>query len=189
MSDKEIIIEIVCRAFADNPRINAMVKKKNKERNIRMMAEYAYNLISKINGVYLSADKSTVIFYYKKSAYKKDFGDTIQYIRMFLTCIRPSQLFKTLKREKFIETKRLAIPDYVYVWILGSVPGNKSLHGLADIRDRLWSASAETGLPILIETTVEKVLKLYKYVGFEIYNQWYDESADINLWFLKRDVA
>jgi hypothetical protein len=82
-----------------------------------------------------------------------------------------------------------AIPDYVYVWILGSVPGNKSLHGLADIRDRLWSASAETGLPILIETTVEKVLKLYKYVGFEIYNQWYDESADINLWFLKRDVA
>jgi hypothetical protein len=187
MSDKEIIIEIVCRAFADNPRINAMIKKGEKERRIRIMAEYAYDLIRKLNGVYLSSDKSTVIFYYKKSEYKRDLVDILKYIRMFLLCIRPSQLLKTIKREKLIASQRPDIPDYIYVWILGSVPENKSLRGLADIRDRLWSTSEESKLPILIETTVEKVLKLYKYVGFEIYHEWYDEKAELNLWFLKRE--
>ncbi len=187
MTDKEIIIEIVCRAFADNPRINTMIKKGKREQRIRIMAEYAYYLINKINGVFLSSDKTTVIFYYKKSAYKRDLVAILRYIRMFLLCIRPSQFFKTIKREKFIESQRPAIPDYIYVWILGSVPENKSLKGLADIRDRLWTVSRESKLPILIETTVEKVLKLYKYVGFELYHEWYDETADLNLWFLKRE--
>lgn len=186
MSDKEIILEIVCRAFADNPRVNAVIRKGKKEKRIRIMAEYAHDLVGKLKGVYLSADKSTVIFYYKQSEYKRGFWDNLKYIRMFLLCIKPSQLFKTMKREKFIASLR-PVPDYIYVWILGSVPGNKSLRGLADIRDRLWAASSESKLPILIETTVEKVIKLYKYVGFEIYHHWYDESADINLWFLMRE--
>ena len=187
MSDKEIILDIVCRAFADNPRINAMIKRGKKEKRISIMAEYAYSLINGLNGIYLSSDKTTVIFYYKKSGYRRDLLHTFLYIRMFFLCIKPSQLFKTLKREKFIESNRLNIPDYIYVWILGSVPENKSLKGLADIRNRLWSVSVEWELPILIETTVEKVLKLYKYVGFEVYHHWYDDTADINLWFLKRD--
>ena len=186
MSDKEIIVKIVCRAFADNPRINAIIRKGKKDERIRIMAEYAYDLVNKLKGVYLSSDKSTVIFYYKHSEYKRGFIDNLKYIRMFLLCIKPSQLFKTLKREKFIASLR-PVPDYIYVWILGSVPENKSLRGLADIRDRLWTASNESKLPILIETTVEKVIKLYKYVGFEIYHHWYDESADINLWFLMRE--
>lgn len=114
MTDKEIIVEIVCRAFADNPRINAMIKKGDKERRIRIMAEYAYDLICKLNGVYLSSDKSTVIFYYKKSEYKRDLVDILKYIRMFLLCIKPSQLLKTLKREKFIASQRPDIPDYMY---------------------------------------------------------------------------
>ena len=44
---------------------------------------------------------------------------------------------------------------------------NTSIRGLADIRDHLFGLSEKLQLPILIETTVEKVLKLYKYVGFE----------------------
>ena len=37
-----------------------------------------------------------------------------------------------------------------------------------------------------METVVEKVIKLYKYVGFEMYNEWHDEDADLNVWFMKR---
>jgi hypothetical protein len=72
--------------------------------------------------------------------------------------------------------------------VLGSDPSKTSIFGLADIRDHLFGLSEKLQIPILIETTVEKLLKLYKYVGFEIYHQWYDKKGDINVWFLERGL-
>jgi hypothetical protein len=187
-TDREIIISIVSRAFEQNPRAVAMMKKKNPTRSVRLMTEYAYSLVEKFDGIYLSEDKTTVLFYYKKSQYKRGFIDYIRYGRMFMQAIRPSQLFPTLKREKHIANLRLDYEDYIYVWVLGSVPDNKSLNGLADIRDHLFGLSEKLQLPILIETTVEKVVKLYRYVGFEEYHKWEDTEAGIDVWFMERKV-
>lgn len=152
------------------------------------MTEYAYNLVDRMDGIYLSEDKTTVLFYYLKSQYKRTLLDYLRYGIMFSKAIRPSQFFPTMKREKYIASLRPDYEDYIYVWILGSVPNNKSLKGLADIRDHLFGLSEKLQLPILIETTVEKVLKLYRYVGFEKYREWYDEQADIKVWFLERKL-
>ena len=187
-TDREIIISIVTRAFEQNPRAVAMMKKKNPARSVRLMTEYAYQLVDKFDGIYLSEDKTTVLFYYKKSQYKRGLIDYIKYGKMFMQAIRPSQLFPTLKREKYIASLRPDYKDYIYVWVLGSVPDNKSLKGLVDIRDHLFGLSEKLQLPILIETTVEKVLKLYRYVGFEEYHKWEDSEAGINVWFLERKL-
>lgn len=187
-SDREIIISIVTRAFEQNPRAVTMMKKKNPARSVRLMTEYAYQLVDKFDGIYLSEDKTTVLFYYKKSQYKRGFIDYLRYGKMFMQAIRPSQLFPTLKREKYIASLRPDYKDYIYVWVLGSVPDNKSLKGLADIRDHLFGLSEKLQLPILIETTVEKVRKLYRYVGFEEYHKWEDSEAGINVWFLERKL-
>jgi len=187
-TDRDIIISIVSRAFEQNPRAVAMMKKKNPSRSVRLMTEYAYQLVEKFDGIYLSEDKTTVLFYYKKSQYKRGFIDYLRYGKMFMKAIRPSQLFPTLKREKYIASLRPDYKDYIYVWVLGSVPNNKSLKGLADIRDHLFGLSETLQLPILIETTVEKVRKLYRYVGFEEYYKWEDNEAGINVWFLERKL-
>jgi hypothetical protein len=187
-SDREIIISIVSSAFEQNPRVVAMMKRRDPARSVRLMTEYAYHLVGKFDGIYLSKDKTTVLFYYRKSAYKRDLVDNLLYGKMFLQAIRPSQLFPTLKREKYILSLRPDYPDYIYVWILGSLPDKTSLRGLADIRDHLFGLSEKLQLPILIETTVEKVLKLYKYVGFEEYHRWNDTEAGINVWFLERKL-
>ncbi len=187
-TDRDIIIYIVSRAFEQNPRAVAMMKKKNPSRSVRLMTEYAYQLVEKFDGIYLSEDKTTVLFYYKKSQYKRGLIDYLRYGKMFMQAIRPSQLFPTLKREKYITSLRPDYEDYIYVWVLGSAPDNKSLKGLADIRDHLFGLSETLQLPILIETTVEKVLKLYRYVGFEEYHKWEDAEAGINVWFLERKL-
>ncbi len=187
-SDRDIVISIVTRAFEQNPRAQAMMKKKNPSRSVRLMTEYAYQLVERFDGIYLSEDKTTVLFYYKKSQYKRGLIDYLRYGKMFIQAIRPSQLFPTLKREKYIVSLRPDYEDYIYVWVLGSVPNNKSFNGLADIRDHLFGLSEKLQLPILIETTVEKVLKLYRYVGFEEYHKWEDSEAGINVWFLERKV-
>lgn len=189
-SDRDIVISVVTRAFEENPRAQAMMKQGNPTRSVRLMTEYAYQLVDKFDGIYLSEDKTTVLFYYRESQYKRKLIDYLRYGKMFLKAIRPSQLFPTLRREKYIKSLRpAAYKDYIYVWVLASVPNNRSLRGLADIRDHLFGLSEKLNLPILIETTVEKVLKLYKYVGFDVYHKWHDEEADIDVWFLERKVA
>jgi len=187
-SDRDIIIGIVTNAFEQNPRAQAMMKQNNPTRSVRIMTEYAYKLVERMDGIYLSEDKTTVLFYYLKSQYHRTLIDYLRYGSMFIKAIKPSQLFPTMKREKFIADLRPAYEDYIYVWVLGSIPNNKSLKGLADIRDHLFGLSEKLQLPILIETTVEKVLKLYRYVGFEEYNQWNDEEAGLNVWFLERKL-
>ena len=153
------------------------------------MTEYAYQLVKKFDGIYLSKDKTTVLFYYRKSQYKRSFVDYLRYGKMFLQAIRPSQLFPTLRREQYIASQRPGYKDYIYVWVLGSVPDNRSLNGLADIRDHLFGLSEQLQLPILIETTVDKVRKLYHYVGFEEYHKWEDTEAGIDVWFLERKIS
>jgi hypothetical protein len=187
-TDREIIISIVSSAFEQNPRVMAMVKKKDPSRNVRLMTEYAYQLVEKFNGVYLSADKTTVLFYYLESQYKRTFIDYLKYAKLFMKAIRPSQLMPTLKREKHIKSLRYDYEDFIYVWILGSDPNKTSIRGLADIRNHLFGLSEKLQLPILIETTVEKVRKLYHYVGFEEYHKWEDTEAGIDVWFLDRKV-
>jgi len=187
-TDREIILSIVSRAFEQNPRAMAMMKLKNPARSIRLMTEYAYRLVERYDGIYLSGDRTTVLFYYRRSQYRRGIIDYIRYGRMFMQAIRLSQLFPTLKREKYIASLRPDYKDYIYVWVLGSVPNNKSLNGLADIRDHLFGLSARLQLPILIETTVEKVRKLYHYVGFEEYHIWEDQKAGITVWFMERKV-
>lgn len=185
-SDKEIILDIVACAFSESPRLLAIMKKGAKEERLRIMAKYAYDLTSKMNGIYLSEDKSTVLIYYRKSQYKRNIYDYYRYLRMFFKCIKPWKALSTLRREKYVKNLRPEIPDYIFVWVLGRDPEVASIRGLADIRDHLFGVSEKTGLPILLKTTVKKVLKLYKYVGFEIYHEFYDETINMPVWFLKR---
>jgi len=186
--DRDIIIDIVSHAFEQNPRAQAMMKKKDPARSVRLMTEYAYDLVEKFNGIYISQDKTTVLFYYLNSQYRRSLTDYLKYGVMFLRAIRPNQLLPTLKREKHIKSLRPKLDDYIYVWVLGSDPKTSSIRGLADIRDHLFGLSDKLKLPILIETTVEKLLKLYNYVGFKEYHKWFDEDAGINVWFLERGL-
>ena len=186
--DRDIVISIVSSAFEQNPRAVAMMKKNNPARSVRLMTEYAYQLVEKFDGVYLSKDKTTVLFYYKKSQYRRGLIDYIRYGKMFMKAIRLSQLIPTLKREKYITSLRSDYEDYIYVWVLGSDPNTTSVRGLADIRDHIFGLSEKLQLPILLETTVEKVRKLYRYVGFEEYHKWEDTEAGIDVWFMERKV-
>ncbi len=187
-TDKEILKEILAGAFAESDRMQAILRKGKTEKRLKIMSAYGYDLCSKFNGIYLSKDKSTAILYWKKSEFKRSFRDWMNYLSMFLRTVRVSKVFSTLEREKLVESHRLDIPDYIYVWILGSDPTRTSIRGLAEIRDHLNDLSEESGIPVLIETTVEKLLKLYRYVGFEVYDEIFDKTSNVPVWFLKKEV-
>ncbi len=187
--EKEAVIDILCKAFMENPRVLSTIKKGRTAERIRIMTVYAYDLVSRQDGVFFSSDRSTAMFYYLKSRKKMDLAQTLRYLRMIARTIRPIKALITLRREQKIDRLREDPEDYIYVWLLGAVPGNRSLKGLIEVRDHLSALQTMHHLPILIETTLEKMLKLYQYVGFKIYRTWTDEKTGVTIWFLKRDYT
>lgn len=187
MSDKDRIVEIISKSFINNPRLTSTLKKGNTEHKIKLMALYAYDFVKKRDGIFLTSDKSTILMYYRKSQEKKDLQDFLNYYGMFFRCIKLSKAWATYKRENYIRKQRPKINDYIYVWVLAALPGTHGLKPLAEIRDQLFGLSNDTKLPIIIETVMPKVLNLYKYVGFEIYYEWYNTVQDFKMWFLKRE--
>lgn len=186
-TDKQILLDIMAGAFRESDRLRPILRKGKKEKRLKIMAAYAYDLSSKFNGIYLSADKTTAIVYWQQSKYKKSLRDHLKYAVMFLRTIKIHKLFETAKREKYVEGRRPDLEDYIYVWLLGKDPETNSIKGLADIRDHLNELVEELQIPILMETTVEKLLKLYKFVGFEIYDEFFDETIGMTVWFMRKD--
>lgn len=187
-SDKEILKEILAGAFSESDRIKAILRKGKTEKRLKIMASYGYDLCKDFDGVFLSKDKSTAILYWRKTEFRRSFVNTLKYISMFFRTVKIHKVFSTIKREKLVDKNRLDLPDYIYVWILGSDPSRTSMRGLADVRDHLNEISLKYNIPVLIETTVEKLLRFYKYSGYEIYNEVFDVSTNLPVWFLKKDV-
>jgi len=187
-TDKQILLEIMAGAFETSDRLKPILRNGKTKKRVRLMAAYAYDLAVKFNGIYLSEDKTTAIVYWQNSLYKRSISDHVKYAIMFLRTIKLTKLFETAKREKFVESRRPKLDDYIYVWLLGSDPEITSIKGLVDIRDHLNKLSYKLQIPVLIETTVEKLLKLYKYVGFEIYDEFFDETIGMPVYFLKKEV-
>jgi len=186
-SDKKILLRIMARAFSESDRLKPILRKGKKEKRLMLMAEYAYDLALKFDGVFLSDDKSTAIVYWQKSYYKRSFLDHVKYAVMFLRTIKLGKLLETAAREKLVKSYRPDLDDYIYVWLLGKDPESKSIQGLADVRDHLNLLSRDLEIPILIETTVEKLLKLYRFVGFESYHQFFDKTIGMPVYYLRKD--
>lgn len=187
-SDKEILQEILAGAFMESDRIKVILRKGKQEKRLKIMAAYGYDLCKDFDGIFLSEDKSTAILYWRKSQFKRSFVIWMKYLSMFFRTVKMNKVFSTLKREKLVESHRLDIPDYIYVWILGSDPTTTSIRGLADVRDHLNELSRKYNVPVLMETTVEKLLRFYKYSGYEIYDEVFDVTSNLPVWFLRKDV-
>lgn len=186
-TDKQILLEIMAGAFRESDRLRPILRKGKTEKRLKIMSAYAYDLALKFNGVYLSEDKTTAIVYWQQSKYNRSVRDYMKYAVMFLRTIKLHKLLETARREKYVESRRPDLDDYIYVWLLGKDPQTNSIRGLADIRDHLNDLARSLSIPILIETTVEKLLKLYRYVGFEVYDEFFDETIGMPVYFLRKD--
>ncbi|MEX0980468.1 MAG: hypothetical protein WDZ47_00130 [Bacteroidales bacterium] len=61
--DKEILLEIMAGAFRESDWLRPIMRKGKTEKRLKIMAAYAHDLAVRINGVYLSEDKTTAIVY------------------------------------------------------------------------------------------------------------------------------
>jgi hypothetical protein len=71
--------------------------------------------------------------------------------------------------------------------MLGVEDHANGLNTIIEIRDFVYAYSRKMQLPIYAETTVLKMLTLYKRYGFKVYDQWETGDEGITVYFIYRD--
>ncbi len=190
-SEDKKIINTLCLAFQDNGRMHALIGKKRNDfsKGIKAVISYCYFMVKKIGGIFTSKDQSTFLLFYRKSEHHFTIKDWLNYLYLAFFVIGVSRLGQVLKREKLIrKTRSLQIQkhedqDFLYVWFLAQEQEYNGLDGLMEAKEYIFSKGRNLNLPIYMETTEERLVRIYERFGFEFYDYREDDSIDLRVWF------
>lgn len=185
--DKKLVVSILCSAFEPvriPNSINFVVKQdKHRSRRIKVLMEYMFNNALKFGGILISDNERGVILLQYPHKKKLTFNTVFWDIRLAFCCIGIENVYKVLKRENALKKYHSKEP-HIHPWIM-AVENNYQGRGTGVrlIREA-FEYYKSNELPIIIETTTDANLKLYKNFGFEIIKETYE--LDYPLYFLKR---
>ncbi len=193
-ADKNIINHLAT-AFQDNSRMRVLLGKRRVDfyKKIIHVISYCYFMVKKIGGLFISKDQNTYLFYYKKSKFYFSLKDCFNYVFLAIGIIGISRLKKVYSREQRVtntrkkEIKKWGDQDYLYVWFMAQRKGCQSFKGLLEAKTFITTQAIKLGLPIYIETTEKRLVKLYEKMGFEIYDYLVEEDTGLRLWFGRYD--
>lgn len=173
LSDAEIVYykQLISNRFIKNPRMALLFDKgkNNFEKNVSNLVDYCFNIALKANGVYVAKNKKTIVLFYEQNKLKKTFGDYYRYLKV-VKGISIFNLKKVLNNEKEIKKHKLKLDNYLYVWFVAQEEGYGKLDGLTEINQMLLKLSDKMKLPIIFETSDKRLIRFYKYAGFEVYD-------------------
>ncbi len=189
------VINALTSAFANNPRMRVLIGKTGKRftKSLQFVILYCYFMVKKVNGIYSSTSKTTFLLYYKKSEFYFSWKDCLRYLHMAFFIIGFSRIPAAFKREKQIksirqkEKKKHKDHDFLYVWFLAQCKAYKKIDGLLEAKNHLIKTSKLLQIPIYMETTEERLLSMYKRMGFHFYNAYKDNSTNLTVWFGRFD--
>jgi len=189
ISDEKLIIEIISESFIHNPSVLSVIKNDSKKKQrIAELAKYAFRTAVRRKGVYISSDNEGVAICYKYNEKKESIVDYWNQLNLVVKSIGINRIFKILKREGYVKKFRPASGDYFYFWFFGVTNKGKGKGAAIELKDAIIKESLNKALPIYLETSVEKNKSVYERYGFKVYHKWNNDSENMTLWFMKKDI-
>lgn len=178
LSEKEetYYIKLLTERFLDNPRMQTLFGEKssnNYKKSVNNLVKYCYHLANKLNGVYLAKNKETIVLFYEKQHFKQNVSDYWRYFKI-AKGIGVSRIKSVIKKENEIKKQKLKLDNYLYVWFIAQNENYRKVDGIIEIKKMLLDYAKERNLPILLETSNNLLLNLYRRGGFEVYNTYPD---------------
>lgn len=185
MNRETKVINIISKAFAENPSVLSVIKNKseNKTAAIKALAKYAYRTSKRRNGIFFSSDQCATALCYPYFSKKDSIVDYWNQLWLIQNAIGWKKLFYTLKREKYMKSIRPRSSDFLYFWFFAS--SKKETRGAFELKDLIFERADQLQLPIYLETSVEKNKRVYERYGFEVYHIWKDNKGPV-LYFMRR---
>jgi hypothetical protein len=186
--DKANVVHIIEESFKDTPSVTWVVKNDNKkEKRLKALAEYMFDIGYAKKGVFLSTDKSAIAIIFK---FNNRINKHLVYyheLRLLFRAIGLRKLFSVLHRQAYLKAQKPASGNFLYFWLYGASDHGKGRGGALELQKEIYQLSADLGMPIYLETTVAQNKLVYERFGFQLYHTWQVEEQGINVWFMKRE--
>ena len=184
--DRDLYIEIFTEVFAGNTGITWVLRKNiNPCKGLRRLARYSFVKGMVKDGVYISDNGKGIAICYKFNNNRFSLRIIWSEIIFALGALSIIRLPRVLHRESYKKKKRPASGEYLYFWFLGALPSERS--AALELGKDIVKEADRLGLPIYLETAVERLKPAYERYGFETYHYWEEKKKDIQFWFLKRE--
>ena len=169
--DKNLVLQILCDSFDGNGSVNYVVKQdQRRKQRIRVLMEYSYYLCSKFGTIYLSDDKKAAMLLLYPAQQKTTFLTILWDLKLAIRAIGISRVSAIMKREASVKKFHPNI-DFIYLWFIG-VKSEFQGKGIGSkLLTNLIEHNNAEKRPIYLETSVERNVKLYSKLGFEIFQQ------------------
>lgn len=184
-SDKELVLDILCKSFDSNKSVNYVVKQdENRQKRIRNLMEYSYEICSMFGQIYLSDDKKacalTLFPDKKRTSLKSIFLD----VKMAISCVGIDRVSKVLDRDSKIK-KSYPSDQILYLWFIGVNPGEQKKGIGSNLLKEIIKESILTKRPIYLETSMPENIHFYNKLGFNIYKEL---NFGHTLFLIKREL-
>jgi hypothetical protein len=188
-SDKNKVKKIICESFNSNPHINYIIKNDGKRKNrMDALAQYAFNIGIRRNGVYLTDDEQGVAIVFRSSQFKKSLYEYWLQFCLVFKVFSVQRTNKICKLESLVKRNRENRGEYLYVWFLGVRNNALGTNDARELMKYVFNMSQELNLPLYSETTIERNNLVYKRFGFEDYNKLNTGMGNLIFYYMKRPV-
>lgn len=184
-TDKELILDILCKSFDTNKSVNYVVKQdKDRQKRIKNLMVYSYEICSRFGQIYLSDDKKacalTLFPDKKKISLRTIFLD----VKMATSCVGINRLMKILDRDSKIKNSYPKDP-ILYLWFIGVKPEEQKKGIGSGLLKEIIKESIFKQRPIYLETSMPENIHFYKKFGFDVYKEL---DFDHKLFLIKRGL-
>ena len=182
--DRIRALDILENAFISSRGMTWMLKKASKK-NLRIFLTFFFHEATAKKGAYLTSDKNGVVFFYQL---QNQHTSKLNFLRGLYIAVVIMGLKKGILAARYKKLMDKNRPKTGWFgWLVATdrtVTGNSAAY---EIKQEMFRMADETNEPIYVETTVPRVMALYKVSGYYEYKKIKHPYDDLTIWFMKRD--
>ena len=185
-SEKNRALDILEQAFYNVPGVMWMIKTTtNRRKHLRIFLSLCFQETSEKHGAYLTSDGNGVVFFYQLQNKPNLLFNFFRKLYLILSIIGVKRSLCVLKTRKMIDGVRPK--KGWYGWFLATDKDVIGTRAGYEIKRDMYRMADETNEPIYVETTMKRIMILYKKIGFQEYAKRKHPYEDLDIWFMNRD--
>ena len=166
--DRQLIVQILAESFDDNQSVNYIIPqtKSRKKRLFRLM-EYSFDVCFTYGDIFLNQEKTACcLILYPNDPGNKTFKKTLLDLRLILSSIGLSNLYKASVREARIKAVHPVKKRFAHLWYIGVFKKKQGIGIGTLLLNEVIDYYEKKNFPVYLETSTERNLSWYNANSF-----------------------
>jgi hypothetical protein len=181
MKTQDIATNILVEAYKSSSNVTWVLPESLKKRQV-FFASIVKDAEAK-NGIHLTNNKQGVLLLYSLTANNASLAALLRKLRVLFNVTGLKKGLQLLSLEK---TKIQIRPKHGLYGIALAISNNQhAWQTRLELKSMFEKIQEKTKLPVYVETTNERIKKLYENLGFKTYHMLDHPYANLTIWFME----